>query len=117
MNEPRIEYKNAIIDSVTLDDADRGFLNAWLYLDYDGSGQGFGGYTLYMPRCLKKHELKSFAGHFIWRCMEVGGVNRWEDLKGKAIRVKVVDGLIQAIGHIIKDDWFEPGRDFRDADG
>lgn len=111
--EPRIEYKNALIESVTIDDADRGFLNAWLHLNYgDGGGQGFGGYTLYLPRSFQHHELKSYAGHFIWRCMEIGGVSRWENLKGKSVRVKIVDGLIQAIGHIIKEDWFEPRRDF-----
>jgi len=115
-DSPRIEYKNAIIDSDTIDDADRGFLNAWLHLVYGNGGQGFGGYALYLPRSFNKHELKSYAGHFIWRCMEIGGVTRWESLKGKAIRVKVVDGLIQAIGHIINDDWFEPSRDFRDVD-
>ena len=37
------EIRNAIITSVSLDDADRGMLTGWLHLDYGGSGQGFGG--------------------------------------------------------------------------
>lgn len=106
------EIKNAVIESVTLDDADRGFLNAWLHLDYGGSGQGFGGYTLYLPGDFDHHEIKSYAGHFIWRCMEVGGVTKWEDLPGKTVRVRIEGGLIKAIGHIVKDDWFCPEKDF-----
>ena len=111
-----MEIKNAIIESVTINDADRGFLDAWLMLDYGGIGQGFGGYALYLPKSYRHHELKSVAGHFIWRCMEVGGVTKWENLKGKTIRVKIGDdGLIKAIGHIVKDDWFEPAKEFEDS--
>lgn len=107
--------KNAVIQSVTICDSDRGILDAWLHLDYGGSGQGFGGYCLYLPDSFAHHEIKSFAGHFIWRCMEIGGVTKWEDLKGKTIRVKTDGeyGLIKAIGHIVKDDWFCPDEDFK----
>jgi len=109
-----MEIRNAIIESVTITDSDRGILDAWLMLDYGGSGQGFGGYALYLPKSFTHHELKSVAGHFIWRCMEIGGVTRWENLKGKTIRVKTEDGRIKAIGHIVKDDWFEPRKDFKE---
>lgn len=105
--------QNAIIESVSLDDADRGLLTAWLYLDYGGSGQGFGGYSLYLPKSFTHHSLRyNFAGHFIWRCMEIGGVRRWQDLPGKTVRVRVKGGLAKAIGHIVKDDWFCPSKDF-----
>jgi len=105
---------NAIIESVSIDDADRGLLTAWLHLNYDGSGQGFGGHALYLPSNFKAHEVKSYAGHFIWRCMEIAGVSSWDKIKGKAIRVKKTDefGSIIAIGHITKDDWFNPSEDF-----
>ena len=111
-----MEIKNAVIESVTICDSDRGLLDAWIMLDYGGSGQGFGGYALYLPKSYKHHKLLSVAGHFIWRCMEIGGVKRWEDLEGKTIRVKIEDGLIQGIGHIVKDDWFIPSIDFANGD-
>lgn len=106
---------NAIITSAELDDADRGFLNAWVHLDYGGSGQGFGGYALYMPRDFKSHDPAgpNYAGHFIWRVMEVAGVTKWSALRGKTVRVQIDDGLVKGIGHIVKEDWFVPSVDFK----
>lgn len=113
--DERFEIKNAVITGATLDDADRGFLNAWLYLDYGHSGQGFGGFALYLPKSFSNHKLNSVAGHFIWRCMEVAGVTSWEKLKGKTIRVKCNHSSVKAIGHIVKDDWFDPSLDFAEV--
>lgn len=105
---------NAVIKSVELNDGDRGLLTAWLHLEYGSGGQGFGGYVLYLPKSYDHHELKSFAGHFIFRCMEIAGVSSWEKMAGKTIRVRKADefGLIEAIGHIVKDDWFSPEVEF-----
>jgi hypothetical protein len=108
-----IEIKNAIIEDVSLNDGDRGLLTAWLHLDYGGSGQGFGGYSLYLSKSYKHHEIKSCAGHFIFRCMEIAGVASWDKLKGKTIRVKSKDEIIVSIGHIIKDDWFTPSEELK----
>lgn len=105
------EIKNAVIESVRVS-ADEGYLGIWLTLDCGGSGQGFGGYALYLPKSFKHHELKSHAGHFMWRVMEIAGVTDWADLVGKTIRVNASYTGIKAIGHIIKDDWFEPSLDF-----
>lgn len=109
--------KNAVIESVTITSEKHGVLDAWLKLDYGGSGQGFGGWALYLPKSFTHHKIESVAGHFIWRVMEIAGVTRWEHLKGKTIRVRTgsdgeFTGSIVAIGHIIKDDWFAPGLDF-----
>lgn len=115
-----MHIKNAIIESVSIDDGDRGLLTAWLNLDYGGCVQGFGGYVLYLPKSYAHYKLLSHAGHFIHRCMDIGGVTRWQDLKGKTVRVKSdKDGLgsnIIAIGHIVKDDWFCPSEDFKAAE-
>lgn len=109
-----IETKNAIITSASLTSEDHGCLSGWLSLDYGGSGQGFGGFALYLPKAFKNHRLTgpNYAGHFIWRVMEVAGVGRWDQLVGKTIRVKAEHGKVHAIGHIVKDDWFEPSKDF-----
>ena len=33
------------------------------------------------------------------------GVESWEQLKGKLVRVKVDDGFIRQVGHIIEERW------------
>lgn len=109
-----IETKNAIITGTSLTIADHGLLSAWIYLDYGGSGQGFGGYSLYLPKDFSHHEIASgYAGHFIFRTIVIAGVEKWEDLKGKTIRVKCEHSKVHAIGHIVKDDWFNPSEDFK----
>jgi hypothetical protein len=110
----RAEIKNAVIKAAKIDSADRDLLTAWLDLDYGGMGQGFGGYTLYLPKSYSNHKLTSVAGHWIWRCMEIAEVRNWSNMAGKTIRVRIGEsGLIEAIGHIVKDDWFCPGDDFK----
>jgi hypothetical protein len=106
------ETVNAVIESADITNDDHGLLSAWLTLDYGGCGQGFGGYSLYLPKSFTHHTLESPAGHFIFRVMEIAGVNHWRDLPGKTIRVKKSFSEVFAIGHIIKDDWFSPSDDF-----
>lgn len=111
MNE-NYEIKNAVIESAIFD-VER-VLSAWFQLDYgDSEHQGFGGYLLYVPEGLKAHNSNgSYAGHFIWRVLEIAGVDDWARLPGRMIRVKANRSNVAAIGHIIKDDWFDPTKDF-----
>jgi hypothetical protein len=110
-----IETKNAIIESARISNDDHGLLSAWIHLDYGGSGQGFGGYALYLPKSFTHHDNggPNYCGHFIWRVMEVAGVSEWAQLKGKTVRVLAEHGKVHAIGHIVKDDWFNPTEDFK----
>lgn len=105
---------NAIIESARITTEERGLLSAWLSLDYGGSGQGFGGFALYLPKSYRHHNPSgpNYAGHFIWRVMEIAGVSEWSQLKGKTIRVRQEHSTVHAIGHIVKDDWFAPSFDF-----
>lgn len=102
---------NAIIVSARITTEDHGLLSAWLMLDFGSSGQRFGGYNLFTPN--NDIYPQNFAGLFIWRCLEIADVERWEDLVGKTIRVRRDDGRIHAIGHIVKDNWFDPVAEFQ----
>jgi hypothetical protein len=105
------DIKNAIIESTKITNDDHGCLSAWLYLDYGGSGQGFGGFSLYIPK--RGPAMGNYAGHFIWRVLEIADVTDWDKLIGKTIRVKAEHEGIQEIGHILKDIWFNPKREFK----
>lgn len=100
------EIKNAVIDRVSIFMDDHGLLTAYLYLEYGGAAQGFGGYQLWPLKSEEKG-----AGLFIWRVMETVGVSAWEDLKGKPVRVRGDRMQIREIGHYIKDQWFCPSRE------
>lgn len=108
------EIRNAVIESARITNDDHGLLTAWLNLDYGSSGQGFGGFALYLPKSFTRHNPQgpNYAGHFIWRVMEIAGVSEWSQLKGKTVRVRQEHSTVHAIGHIVKDDWFCPSDDF-----
>lgn len=110
-----MEFRNAIIRSAKITNDDHGLLSAWLDLDYGDSGQGFGGYALYLPKSFTHSNPAgpNYAGHFIWRVMEVAGVERWDQLPGKTVRARCEHAKVDAIGHIVKDDWFCPSEDFK----
>lgn len=114
-----MHIQNAVISSTDLTIADHGLLSGWVFLDYGGSGQGFGGQSLYLPKSFKHHKGQvNYAGAWIFRVMEVAGVEHWKDLVGKTIRVRLTNeglgGTIESIGHIIKDDWFDPKQEFEE---
>lgn len=90
---------NAQIESTMLGIEDHGIMTFFLHLKFNSCGQGFGGYSL-------RGEKSIYAVRAV---LEVVGVSRWEDLKGKYVRIRKDDlygGDILAIGHIIEDRWF-----------
>ncbi len=99
---------------------ERGFaLDCALMLDYGGTCQGFGGYIIggdpFQDTADSKHkDQPNFAAEFIGAVLAVAGVERFSQLVGKIIRVRKDDGrgLIRAIGHPIKDIWFNPKERF-----
>ena len=104
-----LKVKNAVIADVGLSNADHGILSAWLSLDFDACHrQGFGGYFLYTPNMPSQ----GVAGHFIWRVLQITGASDWSAVKYKNVRIKTDGDKIHAIGHIIKDDWFDPKAEF-----
>jgi hypothetical protein len=103
---------NGIIKEVSLCIEDHGFLTIYLTIEMSNGSQCFGGYSLGGDMT----DTHNWAGIWIRQIFEVAGVDNWKDIKGKAIRVMYrKDGYnqpISAIGHIVKEKWFDPESDF-----
>ena len=104
---------NAKIEGAQLMFEDHGCLILNLYTVHSGGHQAFGSVNI-MNRATKTFERTggNVAGWYIKRVFDVCEVDSFDQLVGKTIRIKEVDGIIRAIGHIIKEDWFEPRVDF-----
>lgn len=118
-----METKNAIITTAVITNEDHGWLSIWLNLNYGGSGQGFGGHALWNPTsALKLLDEKAsvkftgdLTGLWIWRIMQICDVHKWADVSGSMIRVKAHSNGVNAIGHYLNDEWFEPSLEYRAA--
>lgn len=95
-----IEMNGKIIDTM-LGIEDHGIMTFMLDINFGNStGQGFGGYSL------EGGTGKSMKA--VRKVLETVGVDKWEDLKGKYIRVRKEQefGVIDSIGNIVEDRWF-----------
>lgn len=115
------EIKNAKITGVSLGYEDHGVFTCNLTLDYGGGGQSFGGYTLDEPKRKNGKFLGRFGTaygmEFLIRILKVVGVETWEDLKGKSVRVDASWDKVHRIGNYLRDEWFDPEADLKDFIG
>lgn len=111
--------ENALIEKVDLSMADHGCLTLAMLLQGGGWGVVYGGY------CLGKGYLGAdddfFSGsaagmEYLMRIMDTVGVERFQDLKGKYVRVatKGWGDQVKIIGNILKDKWFDAETFFTD---
>lgn len=109
--------ENAMIHRADIYIEDHGILTAFLDLEFDGSAQGFGGYGFdWVPK--KERRYSQNCALFIRRVLDTVGKRSWDKLPGTAVRVKREDGWgsrIVAIGHITKNQWFNPQEEFEAA--
>ena len=119
--ESGYSIENALITNVDLSMADHGCLTLAMTLEGSGWGVVYGGY------CLGKGYLGadddffdgSAAGmEYLMRIMDTVGVEKFQDLKGKYIRVatKGWGSSVKIIGNIIKDKWFDAETFFADKE-
>lgn len=115
----RGDIENAQITNVSLTMEDYCCLTFWLTLEGNGWGCGYGGYCIGKAYLSDREtsEFKAESGYGLeamMRIMDTVGVTKWEDLKGKYVRVMKTDwgGTIKVIGNLIKDKWFDIGAFF-----
>lgn len=112
LTEAGYTIENALIEKVDLSMADHGCLTLAMTLQGGGWGVVYGGY------CLGKGYLgaddDSFNGsaagmEYLMRIMDTVGVEKFQDLKGKYVRVatKGWGDQVKIIGNILKDKWFD----------
>lgn len=74
---------------------ERGAFTASIDVEGPGWGQSFGGLCLTGER----------VGFFIEHVLRAVGVERWEDLPGRPVRVHHDTSKIHALGHFMEDRW------------
>lgn len=102
-----LEIKNAKIVSTNLGFEDHGIFTAHIRLAGDGWGVTVGGYSLDGPTFGSQEMAEKCAG-FIPEILRVVGVDKWEDLPGKYIRIESERiGPVSKIGNITEDKWLD----------
>lgn len=93
------QIENGTITGADIFVEDHGCLTFSLDIEFDGSRQAYGGYSLDNDK----------GGPWIHKLLDALKVNAWSQLKGRTIRVRRdnTGGLIRAVGHAVKDSWFE----------
>lgn len=117
--EEGYKIENTLIESIDLSMADHGCLTLAMTLKGECWGVVYGGY------CLGKGYLGAdddfFSGsaagmEYLIRIMDTVGVERFQNLKGKYVRVatKGWGSSVKIIGNIIEDKWFDAETFFAD---
>lgn len=114
-----MEILNAKITSTSITMADHGCLTFWVTIDGGGWGVSIGGYAI-GSGYLGADEFNGYGLGLeaMMRIMDVVGVEKWEDLTDKYIRVES-NGWgkpITKIGNIIHDQWFDVDEFFKSKD-
>ena len=89
-----MEVQNAIISETFLGYEEHGNLTFQLYLRKGNSVQAFGGYRLNVEH--------------IQAILKTLKVSSWEELPGTPCRIRADDSHIEAIGHFMINEWFQP---------
>ena len=99
---------NAQITNTMLGREDHGIMTFMIFVRCDDFGCGIGGYALDVKPKQEGDSIYSpKAMEVLSKILETVGVNKWEDLKGKYIRV-VDEGhnsAINEIGNLMEDKW------------
>lgn len=119
-----LSVENGIIERVSLQNEGHGCLTGLVYLRYGKINCAFGGLRLAIidpdVNNLLGHKdypgiEKNWCGEWIVRVLHTVGAERWEDLKGRAVRVmEGWGGEIVAIGHFMNDEWFCPREEWKE---
>ena len=98
------------IISTMLGREDHGIMTFMIYIDACGFSCGIGGYCLdEFSSDTQTRVFRSESIEAISKILEVVGVDKWEDLPGKYIRIEYngFGSTVTKIGNIIEEKWFD----------
>lgn len=104
-----MEIRNAKITSTMLGREDHGILTFMVFVEFGCSGCGIGGYAIdQYDRGTGKRVFSGNGLEAISKILETVGVDKWEDLPNKYIRVKDNGwgSTIDEIGSLMEEKWF-----------
>ena len=112
-----MEIRNAQITSTMLGREDHGIMTFMIFVKFNGCGCGIGGYALDVydgDTQTRVFHVKSMEA--ISKILDVVGVDKWEDLPGKYIRIKYNGwgSTIDEIGNLMEEKWFNLREFFKD---
>ena len=119
LTEAGYSIENALITNVDLSMADHGCLTLAMTLEGSGWGVVYGGYCLgkgYLDADDDFFDGSASGMEYLMRIMDTVGVEKFQDLRGKYIRVatKGLGDSVKIIGNIIKNKWFDAETFFAD---
>ena len=113
-----MEIRNAKITSTMLGREDHGIMTFMIFVEFDGCRCGIGGYALdYYDRDTQTRVFNIKDMEAISKILDVVGVDKWEDLPGKYIRIKDNGwgSTIDEIGNLMEEKWFNLREFFKDT--
>lgn len=105
--------ENARIRATMLGYEDHGILTGGITVEGSGWGVTLGGFRLDSP---PDNTPNVACGKFIKSVLRTVGVEKWEDLPGKFIRVETAGAgsTVTKFGHLIEDKWCDLREVFND---
>ena len=104
-----MEIKNAQITGTMLGREDHGILTFFIFVKFGGCECGIGGYALdSYDKSINSRVFSPKSMEAISKILETVGVDEWEQLNGKYIRIKDEGwgSTIKEIGNLMEDKWF-----------
>lgn len=110
--------ENVKITNASLTMEDHGVLTFYITVEGAGIGVNLGGYCIGSGYLGAKEFSAENGGGIVamMNIMNVVGVHKWEDLKGKYCRIKIDgwDSTVSVIGNIIENKWFDMKKFFEE---
>ena len=105
--EKRIE--NVVIEGVMLGFEDHNIMTCMVHVKGNERNQGFGGYPLgKYDKLLERQVGTAYGMEWLMRLMNAIGAREFKEMKGMYVRIEADEYKIFQIGHIVKEQWFNP---------